>query len=170
MTALKMKLFSVRISHKKAVITVVDLLRFRWSRFLIILTPSSFGMLVYNDRTSRVNKKQSFDSEAGTLSNSFKKCLVSLMWDLMMVVYGCRWKSTYSEILEVGLSMELTRGIPGWPFLCILGGSLSVGVLAFLAFNPSATFYGIFCCALNKSIVSLTVLVSFEVGFKDSLL
>ena len=125
-------------------------------------------MLIYNDRTSRVTKKQSFDSEAGTLSNSFKKCLVFLMWDLMVVVYGCRWKSTYSEILEVGLSMELTRGLPGWPFLCILGESLSVGVFGFLAFSPSATYSGIFCCTLNKSIVSLTVLVWFEVGFKES--
>ena len=101
-------------------------------------------MLVYNDRTSRVTKKQSFDSEAGTLSNSFKKWLVSLMWNLMVVVYGCRWKSTSSEILEVGLSLELTGGDPGWPFICILGGSLSVGVFGFLGFSPSATFSGFF--------------------------
>ena len=45
----------------------------------------------------------------------------------------------------------------------------SVGVFGFLTFSPSATFSGILCCILNKSIVSLTVLVWFKVKFEESL-
>ena len=70
---------------------------------------------------------------------------MSLMWDLIVSVYGCRWKSTYSDILDVGLSMELTSGRPGCPGLWTFGGSLSVGVLGDTTFNPSAIFSGILC-------------------------
>ena len=83
----------------------------------MVLIPSSFGMFVYSDRTSSVTRKESFDSVAGTFASSVRKWLVSLRWDLMVFVYGWRWKSTYSEILEVGLSMELTNGLPGFPSL-----------------------------------------------------
>ena len=54
---------------------------------------------------------------------------MSLMFDLIVLVNGCRWKSTYPEILDVGLSIDETSGRPGWPFLWTLGGSLSIGVL-----------------------------------------
>ena len=43
-----------------------------------------------------------------------------------------------------------------------------MGVFGFLTFKPSATFSGILYWALNKSIVLLTVLAWFTVGFEDS--
>ena len=43
-----------------------------------------------------------------------------------------------------------------------------LGSFAILTFNPSATFSGIFCCILNKSMVSLTVFVWFKVGLEES--
>ena len=89
---------------------------------------------------------------------------MSLMWDLMVLVSGCRWKSTYSEILDVGLSIDETSGRPGWPSLWTLGGSFSIGVLGLLTFSPSAIFSGILCWVLNSSIVLLTVLVYSRVG------
>ena len=104
----------------------------------MVLMPSSFGILVYSDRTSRVTRKQSLASVAGTLSSSVRKWLVSLRWDLMVFVYGCRWKSTYSEIFEVGLLIELTSGLPGLPSLWTLGRSFRIVVLGLLTFKPSA--------------------------------
>ena len=82
-----MKLFKVRINHKKAVITVVCLLCFRCKRLLITLLPS-FGIFVYSDRTSSVMRWLFFDSDAGTFSNSVRKWFVSLMWDLIVSVKG----------------------------------------------------------------------------------
>ena len=73
-----MKLFRVKIRNRKAVITVVNLLWCRWSRFLMVLIPSSFGMFVYSDRTSSVTRKESLDSVAGTFASSVRKWLVSL--------------------------------------------------------------------------------------------
>ena len=52
----------------------------------MVLMPSSFGILVYSDRTSRVMRKQSLASVAEILSSSVREWLVSLRWDLLVFV------------------------------------------------------------------------------------
>ena len=59
------------------------------------------------------------------------------------------------------------KGLPGWPALCIFGGSFSVGVFAILTFNPSAIFLVFFVafwinqwCRMKGLVYSITLFYS----------
>ena len=54
--------------------------------------------------------------------------------------------------------IEETTGLTGWFSLCILGGSLRVGVFGLCDFKPSTIFCAKLWFALNISMVSLIVL------------
>ena len=65
--------------------------------------------------------KRAFGGRGGRLSIVWRKAVVSLMYEGIVVVRGWRKWSTKAESLSVGESQPDMMGRPGVPVLCILG-------------------------------------------------
>ena len=82
--------------------------------------PSSWGILVYRDLTSMVTRRAS-GGKGGRERTIWRKCVVFLIYDGMVVVRGWRKWSTKAESLSVGESQPEMIGRPGVPSLWIFG-------------------------------------------------
>ena len=76
---------------------------------------------MYKEETSSVTSMLSFGKVAECWSNNCRKCVVSLMYEGMFLTCLIRWVSMKPDIFSVGHPLALKVGLPGTPFLCILG-------------------------------------------------
>ena len=82
--------------------------------------PSSCGMFVYSDVTSAVTKI-AFSGRGGRDSRSYRKCLLSRMYEGSISTRGCmRWVTLFKS-LSVGLPHADTVGRSAMLELCTLG-------------------------------------------------
>ena len=77
------------------------------------LMPSSCGMLVYSELTSRVHRSVLIGSNLVYGSIICRKCVLSLTNYVSLGTHGCRKWSTNCDILSVGESFPDMIGLPG---------------------------------------------------------
>ena len=91
-----------------------------FSNSLQASAPSSWGILVYRERTSNVTNRL----PGGTLTTDLhfnRNSVVSLIYDGVFATSGLRIKSTDWDIFSVGAPHDETIGLLGIPSLRIMG-------------------------------------------------
>ena len=82
--------------------------------------PSACGMEVYSEPTSMVTRYSS-SCRYPMSWIMLRKCLVSLIYEGVLVTRGFRTLSIVDEMRSVGESIPDTIGLPGLFVLCIFG-------------------------------------------------
>ena len=145
----------INIKVRKVVITLVGILdEEALSESRTVCIPSLLGMFVYSERTSMVTSMSSFCISLLMADSLLIASVESLTYDFSLQTSGCRWKSTYCEILEEWQLTELMTGLPGLFFLWIFGLRLNLEAFGLSIFKPFATF-----SVINPSFWNLSIAV-----------